>query len=653
MRIKSKVGHFNDGRGTLYLLHWYAAKRCKVDADKSSFLKSFSYKTRPSARDFCLSLVDFEPTFSSKISKEIIDQAWFPLDWKKDPTIKAMLVMIDAIDKMFKDTPNLWERLEDKAITFYFLPIKDMGLTDELYIKMNSRGKPLTVFEHFKAELERQIREIDEEAAKRIMPKFDQDWMDLLWLYRDSGKGTDADVITDDEFLNYLKFICDVICYSNGASAQCRSYDEFNLIDRYFSHNNEDSFEHFTVLESFFDCWCDLEELGFNNPSDFLSSIFSEKHEENKVMVDNVNILEDCVHNYADQYGRNRQFSLGKLILLYAVCIYLQNHNSISREQLLRRLRIVNNLIKNSNDEISDRSDRNRMQALLRATENIIVSGTFIDDADNNFNVHQIAEEKEKVAFVDSNSEMAEVLYSLEDHDLLRGQVSIIGLDHIDYSDRFVSLFHCNQDYIDCALMAIGDISQKERRTNWRYQFASYVIKDAWLNLFHKSGNYIGFENTHDVLIKLLSRSESFDDGILQNIANEYVEECEKNHVYPWRYYYIKYKEFRPGRYGKAFFDDKINKPYEMLILRTEFNSSESSYIPYLYIADPDHINRDQKGRQLLYSDVYITSNNGSFRVYDKVSDELIESLEINQNADGVDIENRVLKLKEYLSSRK
>jgi hypothetical protein len=71
-------------------------------------------------------------------------------------------------------------RLKDKAITFYFLPIKDMGLTDELYIKMNSRGKPLTQFEHFKAELERELRKIDEPTAKRIIKKIDLDWTDML-----------------------------------------------------------------------------------------------------------------------------------------------------------------------------------------------------------------------------------------------------------------------------------------------------------------------------------------------------------------------------------------------------------------------------------------------------------------------------------------
>ena len=59
-----------------------------------------------------------------------------------------------------------------------------MGLTDELYIKMNSRGKPLTEFEHFKAEWENYIKKIDEASAERISRKIDIDWTDVFWPYR-------------------------------------------------------------------------------------------------------------------------------------------------------------------------------------------------------------------------------------------------------------------------------------------------------------------------------------------------------------------------------------------------------------------------------------------------------------------------------------
>ena len=637
---------------TLFLLHWYAAKKCAVDADDYSFLNRFSYETRPSSQYFCEHLVEFNPSFRGVLSNEIKDQPWFPLSWMHDPTIHSMLVMLDSIDEVFGNVSDLWERLNNNTITFHFRPIKDMGLTDELYIKMNSRGKPLTVFEHFKAELERQIRALDENTSKRIMAKVDREWMDLLWQYRDAETGTDADMITDDEFLNYFKFISDVICYRNGESAQGRSYDEFYLIDKYFSHQNEAAYDNYLVLESFFDCWCNLKELGFIDPTDFLNSVFSDEHVEGKVEVDSTDIFKDCVHTYADREGRSRRFPLGKVLLLYSVCLYLQNRTDISREQFIRRIRIINNLIKNSNDEISDRSDRNRMLPLIQQSQSIMLTGLFDDGIDNNYNVHQIEEEKEKKSFVEANPDKAELLYALEDHELLRGQMSIVGLDYLDYSDRFVSLFKCDLDKIDCALMAIGDYTQREVRTNWRYQFASYVRKEAWLSLLHKSANNRGFENTHEILIDLLSRNETFDDDYLQRIANDYILECESNRRFPWRYYYIKYPEFRPGRFGKAFWEDKANKPYEMLVLLTQYNSSESSYVPYLFIADPEHINRDERGRQLLYSSSYITSKNDSYEVVDKVSGELNEKITIEQDDAGVDIEDRVQKLISYLRAR-
>ena len=38
---------------TLFLLHWYAAKKEKISDDKYAFLSRFSYETRYSARYFC------------------------------------------------------------------------------------------------------------------------------------------------------------------------------------------------------------------------------------------------------------------------------------------------------------------------------------------------------------------------------------------------------------------------------------------------------------------------------------------------------------------------------------------------------------------------------------------------------------------------
>ncbi|MCD7884645.1 MAG: DUF262 domain-containing protein [Lachnospiraceae bacterium] len=637
---------------TLFLLHWYAAKKEKISEEKYEFLKRFSYETRYSARYFCEDLVDFSPAFEGHVSDEIVNQAWFPLDWKKDPTISSMLVMLDAIDKRFRNITNIWERLENGAITFYFLPIRDMGLTDELYIKMNSRGKPLTQFEHFKAELEREIRIHDEKngdtAANRISESIDKKWTDLLWNYRNGNSGGTDDYVIDDEFLRYFKFICDIICYRSGKSPQGYSNDVFDLLHSYFSAEDESTTAHIATFESFFNCWCNID--GYDSPTDFLKSFMSVQHEPGKIIVDSrykIDIFEDCIHAYSDRSGRIRQFPLNRIILLYAITVYLQNQNRISRDEFVRRIRIVNNLIQNSEDEISDRLDRNRIPAILQAVDAIILTGEIDETVENNFNMNQIQEEKDKITFLAENPEKTELLFRMEDHYMLRGQVSIIGLENLDLEPRFVSLFSCDWDKIDCALMATGDYGQQERN-KWRYQYASKGIQQAWYGLFHKSAN-IGFEKTKKILLQLLSSRETFDNSILDEIISSFLVECESAAVFPWRYYYIKYPAFRPGSYGKLSNDKDSPEPYMFSVMQTKSQWSQNTYMPYLKETDDAHLSRDSMGQCLVYQDVYITCQNAAYIVRRNEDDSEVDKLMIEQNTDGYDTEDRVVKLKEYI----
>ena len=634
---------------TLFLLHWYAAKKEKIAEEDYAFLKKFSYETRYSARYFCIDLVDYMPEFKTTISKEIINQSWFPLDWENDPTISSMLVMLDAIDNKFKDVENLWDELKEKSITFYFLPIKDMGLTDELYIKMNSRGKPLTLFEHFKAELEREIRNIDETLANRIMGKIDRDWTNLLWEYRNSGSGLSEDNFIDDEFLRYFKFICDVICYRQNKSPLGRSNDEFDLLQQYFSSKCSDAKKNIETMEGFFDCWCNIP--GYKSPTDFLKSFMTSKHESGKILVENrykLNIFEDCLHSYSDKTGRIRQFPLNRIVLLYAITTYLRNADKISEVDFKRRIRIVNNLIQNSEDEVSDRTDRNRMPAILAETEAIIENGNINDAIDNSYNVSQIQEEKDKIEFLKNHPEQAEELFALEDHPRLKGQISIIGLKNLNLRERFESLFTCDWDLIDKALMATGNYGQRERN-NWRYQFASKSRQSAWDELFHKSANS-GFDNTGKILCELLSKHKSFNNDILKNIADTFVSECEENHEYPWRYYYVKYDEFRPGEYGKLSNYKPDECPYMFSVMQTKSHLSPSTYMPYLKVADEMHLSTDDMGQRLIYADRYIKCENTKYILKDS-EDNLIEEVPISQNDKKIDTEDRIIRLCEYIKT--
>ena len=626
----------------LFLLHWYAAKKENIDVAEYHFLENFSYETRYSARDFCSFLINYKPSFTKKLSEEIVDQAWFPLDWKKDPTISSMLVMLDAISEEFAKTQGIWAKLKAKAITFYFLPIKDMGLTDELYVKMNSRGKPLTQFEHFKAELERELRKIDETIAKRIIKKIDLDWTDMLWRYRGD------DNVIDDEFLHYFRFVCDIICYKTGGTTQGKSNNEFDLLKEYFSHQNENVLANVQTLEDYYDCWCDL--YGANTPDIFLERFISWGHQAGKVKVQKkygIDIFQDCVSSYADISGNgNRLFPLNRIVLIYAVIAYLLNRDKISKEQFSRRLRIVNNLIQNSEDEISDSEQRtsgNRMPAILKQVDAIINTGAIDDTVGKNFNPSQLTEEALKITWIENNPDKAEALFELEDHDLLQGQISIIGLEHIDYFLRFQSLFACQWDLVDCALMSIGNYGQREKN-GWRYQLGSKKNMKAWRNLFHKSGND-GFERTKAVLVDLLSRTDSFTDEFLSDIISNYIDDCEINNTFDWRYYYLKYGIFRPGSFGKYYWRDFEKKPYEFSVMQTEAMISSNTFQPFLKAVYNNKLSKDDYGQSAIDGETFIVCENAAYVVKSISTKAEVERIAIAQNENGIDAEDRIKKL--------
>jgi hypothetical protein len=642
---------------TLFLLYWYASKKENVAEDKTGFLKCFSYETRPSARKFCESITtkDFVLEWDKVLSEQIKDKNWFPLEWQHDATISSMLVMLDAIQVKFACVESLYAKLDN--ISFYFLPIEDMGLTDELYIKMNSRGKPLTQFEHFKAEFEKQLKLADEDMAKRIGAKIDRQWTDLLWQYRNSGVGDDSDNTTDDEFLRYFIFICNIICYKKGGSP--KTNDEFDLVKDFFAiqdnNDKDDVIKNAETLESFFDCWLDDNKKIIQIQS-FFEAFASKEHLAGKIKTNyNVNLLEDCFRNYADIIGKNRRkFTLNQIILLYAFVIYRQNISKVSEDDFRRRLRILNNLILNSSDQISDSEDRqggNRLPDILRQVDSIILEGIIANSeiVGINFNPSQLEEERIKLEWTKNNPDKAENLFALEDHELLYGQISIVGLEHPEYFERFESLFKCNWDLVDCALFTIGDYKQIERN-GWRYQLGSSMDDGfAWKTLFHKSENLNSFEKTKDVLGQLLSLNSGFTDDGLTGLISGYIADCDSKKEYPWIYYYTKYDVFRTGRYGKYWWNDFERSPYVFTTLFQRQKASENSYNPFLKAVNDD-VSREHWGNRIYLSEKeFLIETQTSYQVITN-DENVIKEIAITQNGNGIDIENRIEKMKYELS---
>ena len=176
---------------TLFLLHLYRQKAGKTNTGFD--LSKFSYDTRRAASDFCKSITSEEWTVQKdkKVSDVIKDSSWFMNYWEKDPTVEGMLNMLDAIHEKCKkitDYPNL------EKVTFFFFDLESNGLNENLYLKMNSRGKPLTAFENLKAKIEKVLPE-DVEIEDKCFPECDaspKDSFKAKWKYFMDRNWTEA-----------------------------------------------------------------------------------------------------------------------------------------------------------------------------------------------------------------------------------------------------------------------------------------------------------------------------------------------------------------------------------------------------------------------------------------------------------------------------
>ena len=138
---------------TLYLLALYGEKKHNVPF---GYLMGFNYETRSASRDFLSALVENwcgEKEEGEDLKEHILNQGWFFNYWSLDPTVDAVLNMLNVIDSRFKEAPEVFENLE--RISFEFLDLKSLDLNETLYLKMNSRGKKLSQFDRIKSEIDK------------------------------------------------------------------------------------------------------------------------------------------------------------------------------------------------------------------------------------------------------------------------------------------------------------------------------------------------------------------------------------------------------------------------------------------------------------------------------------------------------------------
>ncbi len=533
---------------TLFLLHWYLAWRADRLGQEHGW-KCFGYATRPSARLFCERLVESKPSFDWELREWFEDQHWFLHTWRHDPTIQSMLTMIEAIHERFIDADCVaaWRRLVDSespVVSFYLLPIKQhKGLSEDLYIKMNSRGKPLTEFEKFKARFEQLLENSHPGRVQDFARKVDGAWADMLWPFR----GTDN--IVDDEFLRYFRFVTDVCEWRNGQLDDRLKKDDLELAERIYGSENERAEANLDFLVRSFNTWVDVDTHSVFAKTFSLSPTPVDSDDTRKVVLygtqwNSANLFEECCR---DRGRERRSFPL--TILLYAVLL----NRLHTTDEFPRRLRVLRNLIEASSNEIR----AERMPALLKDVRRLIVNGTL--SKVSSFNQAQVADEQLKNKFLKEEPTLECALFNLEDHPLLRGSLAAFEFDSLTFERRaraFHKLFEGANllPMLSGALLAAGDYSR--RLNHRRSMLGSGSNREQWREGILTGSSRRRLATVRDALSCILDIVAE-RKGDVQKALTSFTEtwlqakEAEKAaNGLDWRWYFVRYEEMRKGRSG-------------------------------------------------------------------------------------------------------
>lgn len=452
---------------TLFLLHWYLAakegqytdfKKVLSDRDHKS---RFKYSTRISSTDFCNALLKqglaLELTQDS-ISTRIKDANWYFPTWDNDPTIQSMLTMLDAIHEVFKNTKELlYRRLTDfekPFITFQFLPLSDYGLSDDLYIKMNARGKPLTTFEHFKAKFAQYIEKVstqkyewygkDIPAKTYFENKIDGQWVKLFWQYRDKSN------TYDQPLMNFIGAIAIGHEASQPDAKHIKaSIDKSELSLDFFTKRDESFVA--DLIETF-DILCKEKHYKLYLPADF--HYYKEKEIFEKMIQNNFN---DAA------YLERIQF--------YAYYKFLVNWKG-SAQGLTDWMRVITNLVVNYiyNDDASFMNAIKWINSWLECSNEIYRHLKTKPGEIKGFLPEQFKEERIKAHLITRDEEWKTLILKSEQHGYFKGQLT------------FVLAFSGIEAYFD-----------KQCLCDWSH-FQNIIFKKAFEQYFQKMASLFSNE---------------------------------------------------------------------------------------------------------------------------------------------------------------
>ncbi|MCU8033686.1 MULTISPECIES: DUF262 domain-containing protein [unclassified Shewanella] len=527
---------------TLFLLHWFLAlKNDQLDAfrdrfvitQEDSFRSRFTYKTRHSTTEFFNALTSTKFDYKQgSISNLILDSQWFYSSWKLDPTVQSCLCMLDAIEIKFgKNNINLYERLTNTVnpyITFQFLNLHSFGLSDELYIKMNARGKPLTAFENFKVWLLRK--------AEIVLPhgnfehKIDCQWTDFFW-----RESVEDNVDFDSLYLNF-----------------------FNLLA--FYHSCETTEGSYILLTAEEKGWLrDIRESRSYIPHSKLEKIQAFEGKDLNRIVKVLDFMSANENNSISSLFRSAIKTSSNLTQMkfYALMLFIENApdtdfwDDNTDVQLFRWVRVTNNLI--NNHRIDDMSS---FIAAIKALNHLSKFSQSIYEQMNSdsfetvgFTKEQWSEEVVKANLILTDTNWESPLRQYESHTYLKGKVGfILNMAFIDNSyklDIFQELAKKISTLLSPEVLESTDFLLQRALLS----IDNYLIEDGYCRLSfgvpnrssyrERSENWLSIV-TKPVFTELVMKISSSDYGTLTAELKSIIDSSNAD---GWRELIIKYPD--------------------------------------------------------------------------------------------------------------
>jgi Protein of unknown function DUF262 len=421
---------------TLFLLHWYAATKDKsISKENKELLSKFSYETRITSRDFCFALVNNPIDIIKEneiISQSIIDSNWFFLSWRNDPTIDSMLRTIDDIHTLFFKVQHLWDTLTSQLnlISFYYVELENIGLTDDLYIKMNARGKLLTPFENFKASFQKHIEDEKWEGnlsfPESFALKIDTSWTDYFWHhFRKQNTIDDA----------LMRFIASVAMIRQSIDRTITKAEErVLLITNLQEQPNSVRPEHFTKPSFTYLIQCfELYDLAFKNQVELALPFPMWRHKPRHSILSEI-VCEENI--YSTVQINSATYTLK--VLFFAQTEYLRKVENFDKSKFDDWMRVIRNIVSRGDiDKDGNRPDIirspqtfdgviNLINELSEGCSDIYTYLLNLDSLKSQFAKDQIEEEKNKAKLITKSAEYKNLIFSAEDNELLRGKIEFI-----------------------------------------------------------------------------------------------------------------------------------------------------------------------------------------------------------------------------------